>query len=408
LPHQQRFYTHYVAPLLRKKQKVFVVISDALRYECGVELASKITSMDRYTSSCEAMVSSLPSYTQLGMASLLPHKTLSIGDRNDTVYVDGTSSTGTNNRDKILKSNEANAQAIGYEAFLKLSRDEGRAFAKQSSVIYIYHDEIDKMGEKNESKTFDAVQSTFTTLIKIIKQISNFNGSNIFLTSDHGFLYTQRATEESEFCRVDAKDAVRFNRRFIIGRGLEATTCTAKYTPEALGIDTQNEILIAKSINKIRLQGGGNRFVHGGATLQELVIPLISIKKKRTTDTREVNVEILPLRSVSTNSVTVKLYQSDIADEKTKPVTLRVAFESPDGQQLSDSITHTFDSQEQYDTNRETRFTLTFKKDIDAYNNKTIRLVARKILPQSSETPVYKQIDVKLALSIFNDFDDDF
>jgi uncharacterized protein (TIGR02687 family) len=342
------------------------------------------------------------------MASLLPHKTLSIGDRNDTVYVDGTSSAGTNNRDKILKSNEANAQAIGYEAFLKLSRDEGRAFAKQSSVIYIYHDEIDKMGEKNESKTFDAVQSTFTTLIKIIKQISNFNGSNIFLTSDHGFLYTQRATEESEFCRVDAKDAVRFNRRFIIGRGLEATTCTAKYTPKTLGIDTQNEILIAKSINKIRLQGGGNRFVHGGATLQELVIPLISIKKKRTTDTREVNVEILPLRSVSTNSVTVKLYQSDIADEKTKPVTLRVAFESPDGQQLSDSITHTFDSQEQYDTNRETRFTLTFKKDIDAYNNKTIRLVARKILPQSSETPVYKQIDVKLALSIFNDFDDDF
>jgi hypothetical protein len=123
--HQQKFYTHYVAPLLRKNQKVFVVISDALCYECGVELTSKISSMDKYTSICNAMVSSLPSYTQLGMASLLPHNKLSIGDKNDLVSIDDISSSGTANRDKILKSYDENANAIGYEAFLKLSRDDG-------------------------------------------------------------------------------------------------------------------------------------------------------------------------------------------------------------------------------------------------------------------------------------------
>ena len=407
MPHQQKFYQRKVEPLLRKKKKVFVIISDALRYECGVELTSKINSMDRYAAECDYMVSSLPSYTQLGMASLLPHKRLSIGNKNDIVFVDDRSSSGTKNRDKILKAYDEASLAIGYEAFLRLGRDEGRGLVKKSSVIYIYHDEIDKMGEKNEIKTFDAVQSTFETLTKIVRQVSNFNGSNIFITSDHGFLYTNKPTADSEFCQVDSRGSIKSNRRFIIGQELHPNTCVSKYEADTLGIDGDNEYLIARSINKIRVQGGGNRFVHGGATLQELVIPLIEISKQRTTDVRDVNVDIIPLRNISTNTVNVSLYQSGIVDEKTKAITLRISFESSDGVGLSDEFRHTFDSTEQYDTNRETRLRLTFRQDINAYNNQTIRLVTRKVLPHSSETPIYKVLDVRLALSFFNDFDDD-
>lgn len=408
LSHQQKFYSNFVEPLLAKNQKVFVIISDALRYECGVELGSIITSIDKYTSSCESMVSSLPSYTQLGMASLLPHKQLSIGDKNDIVFIDEKSSSGMANRDKILKSYDMNAAAIGYEEFLKFTRDDGREYVKNSSAIYIYHDEIDKMGEKNEIKTFDAVSSTFDTIVKIVKQISNFNGSNIFITSDHGFLYTNQPTLDSEFCKVESDGSVKSNRRFIIGKSLEASTCVTKYDGQALGISGENEFLIAKSINKIRVQGGGNRFVHGGSSLQELVIPLISIKKKRSTDVRDVNVDIIPLRNISTNTVNVSLYQSEIVDDKTKPITLKISFESSKGVMLSDEFKHTFDSVEQYDTNRETRFRLSFKQDINEYNNQNIKLVAKKVLDGSSETPIYKELEVKLVLSFFNDFDDDF
>lgn len=408
LPHQQKFYSHNIEPLTRKNQKSFVIISDALRYECGVELTSKIAGLDKYTSECESMVSSLPSYTQLGMASLLPNKKLSIGDKNDIVFIDDKSSSGTANRDKILKSYDENASAIGYEEFLKFDRNDGREFVKNSSVIYIYHDEIDKMGEKNEIKTFDAVLSTFETITKIVKQISNFNGLNIFITSDHGFLYTNRPTADSEFCRVEEGDAIKLNRRFIIGRNLSNSTCVTKYDGKNLGIEGENEFMIAKSINKIRVQGGGNRFVHGGASLQELVIPLIKIKKKRATDVQDVNVDIIPLRNISTNMVNISLYQSEIVDEKTKSITLKISFESSNGVMLSDEIKHTFDSTQQYDTNRETRFKITFKQDINDYNNQTIKLVTKKVLDGSSETPVYKELEVKLALSFFNVFDDEF
>jgi len=413
IPHQQEFYHTKVEPYLQKKNKVFVIISDALRYECGVELTSRILAenkkKDRFSATISSMLSSLPSYTQLGMASLLPHKKLSIQDKNDIVFIDDKSSAGTANRDKILKSYDENAMAIGYEDFLKYKRDEGRALVKNASVVYIYHDEIDKMGEKNEIKTFDAVQSTFKSIIKIIKQISNFNGSNILITSDHGFLYTNQATQESEFCKVEAQGAIKQNRRFIIGQNLESSTCVAKYKGVDLGIDGNNEYLIPKSINKIRVQGGGNRFIHGGASLQELVIPLIEVNiGKGKKEIKQVNVDIIPIRNISTNTVNVSLYQSEVVDDKTKPITLKISFQSADGVLLSDEFKHTFNSTEQYDTNRETKFKMTFKQNINDYNNQNIKLVTQKVLDGSSETPIYKEFEVKLALSFFNDFNDDF
>ena len=404
--HQQSFYNQYVEPA-SKSQRVFVVISDALRYECGVELSSKITSIDKYNSKCKYMVSSLPSYTQLGMASLLPHKTLKISDKNDTVMVDDKSSSGVANRDKALKAYNEKSFAIGYEEFLKYERNEWREFVKEYQVIYIYHDEIDKMGEKNEIKTFDAVESTIDTISKIVKQIFNFNGSSVLVTSDHGFLYTNQPTLESEFCQVDTDGSIKANRRFIIGKNLQESNCTVKFNSKDLGLDGENEFLIPKSINKIRLSGGGNRFVHGGATLQELVIPVIEIKKQRQENTKIVNVEIIPIRNISTNSVNISLYQSEIVDEKTQPITLKIAFESIDEKVLSDEIKYTFDSNEQYDTNRETRLKLTFKQDVNEYNNKTIKLVARRVIDGSTETPLYKELETKLQLTFFSDFDND-
>ena len=75
-----------------------MIISDALRYECAKEL-SKVISYENtdnrsFNVKEEFMISSLPSYTQLGMASLLPNNEVEIKSTDDTVYVDGKSSKG--------------------------------------------------------------------------------------------------------------------------------------------------------------------------------------------------------------------------------------------------------------------------------------------------------------------------
>src|SRR5207248_462693 len=82
------------------------------------------------------------------------------------------------------------------------------------------------------------------------------------------------------------------NRRFVLGKGLKVDSAFATFAAAQLGLQSDLEVQIPKSIHRLRLAGGGSRFVHGGATLQEIVVPVLAVNKKRKSDTRLVNVEV--------------------------------------------------------------------------------------------------------------------
>jgi hypothetical protein len=87
---QANFYKEQAAEYRRKDQKVAVIISDALRFEVGEECLRRIRGLDRFDAELKPMISSLPSYTQLGMAALLPHSALALaGDGSGDVISDG-------------------------------------------------------------------------------------------------------------------------------------------------------------------------------------------------------------------------------------------------------------------------------------------------------------------------------
>ena len=60
---QKNFFEHHVLPFLEKDNKIYVIISDALRYEIGDELLSLIRQEDRYDVNIEPALAMLPSYT---------------------------------------------------------------------------------------------------------------------------------------------------------------------------------------------------------------------------------------------------------------------------------------------------------------------------------------------------------
>jgi uncharacterized protein (TIGR02687 family) len=408
-PKQRHFFKNYIQPVIDKDENIVVIISDAMRYECGLELSNILSSINRYSTECVPMVCSLPSYTQLGMASLLPHQELEIRDQNDQVFVDGKNSAGVAARKKILQDIHPKATAITDEDFLAFNRDDGRAFVKEYNVIYIYHDEIDSTGDKlsSEERVFEAVESSFDTITRIIKQAAGFNRTNVLITSDHGFLYQNRPTEESEFCQYsDIEKPMKMNRRFVIGKDISVNTCTQKFSSDELDIKGENQFLFTTSINKIRVQGGGNRFVHGSASLQELVIPLISSSKKRIDDVRMVDVDVLPMPRITTNSINVSFLQTEPISEKVQPIVLKCGFYTLTGELISSTHTVTFDSSEQDSRNREKRLKFEFKQNANEFNNQTIVMMMKKILSNSTEEPLFKEAQTQLKLSFFNDFDD--
>jgi hypothetical protein len=77
------------------RHKVFVIISDTLRYEAAAEFAQRLRSANRWTAEVDALFGVLPSYTQLAMAALLPGQHLVVDAATATVTVDGQSATGT-------------------------------------------------------------------------------------------------------------------------------------------------------------------------------------------------------------------------------------------------------------------------------------------------------------------------
>lgn len=410
---QKEFFEHWVRPFLRKDNKVCVIISDAMRYEIGDELLSLIRQEDRYSAELEPALSMLPSYTQLGMAALLPNKALAIADNeNGTVLVDGQSSQGTANRIKILgQAISQRATACKADELMAMKGDDCRALVRDHDVIYVYHNRIDATGDKRESeeRVFEAVEGTLQELIRLIKKLTGANANNLLVTSDHGFIYQNRAIDESDFSGVDAEgDQILFrDRRFVLGKGLAEASSLHKFTPEQLGLAGEVEVQIPKSINRLRLKGSGSRFVHGGASLQEVVIPVLKINKKRQSDVTAVEVDILRGASsiITSGQLAVTMYQAGPVTDKIQPRALRAGIYTESGDLISDSHDLTFELSSDNPRERELQVRFVLTRKADEANGQEVILRLEEKHAGTSHYKEYKSLRYVMRRSFTSDFE---
>jgi uncharacterized protein (TIGR02687 family) len=408
---QSDFYERQVAPFLERNNKVFVIISDALRYEIGEELLRRIRQEDRFEAELEPALTLLPSYTQLGMAALLPHQRLEV-TASGAVLVDGESATGTENRKKILqRALPGRATALSTRALLAMSRDESRALFRDHEVVYVYQNRIDAAGDKRdtEEQVFDAAEATLDELVRLIKKLVNANVTNLLVTADHGFLYQNQPLDESDFASQEPVGAAigLLNRRFVLGQGLTQTSSFKHFTAAAVGLAGATEMLIPKSVNRLRVRGAGSRYVHGGATLQEIVIPVLRINKKRESDISQVDVDILRGASsvITTGQLSVVFYQTAPATAKVQPRRLRAGIYTQAGQLISDRHDLLFDLPSDNPRERElpVRFILT--NEADAANNQEVILRLEEPVEGTSFYRDYKTARYLLRRAFTSDFD---
>lgn len=408
---QKQFYQQWVVPYTKKENRVFVIISDALRYESAAELRELILQEDRYTATLNAVLGSLPSYTQLGMASLLPHTALTFEEQNDIVYADGISTQGTPNRTKVLQKTYPGSIAIGAEDFLKMkSNTEGREFIKPYNVIYIYSNHIDKKGDDktSESEVFEATEMEFDYLLRILKHINNMNGYNMIITADHGYLYQHNRLDESDFTDfTPAGTLYKTSRRFVLGQHLAPSASVQKWEAGTLGFSDDTEAQIPKSINRIRISGAGSRFVHGGASLQEIVVPVLEINKARKSDIEQVEIDIISGTSnITSNTFAVSFYQKQPVADKIQPRQVKAGFYTGAGQLISDVITLLFNSTESDAMAREKRQSFLFTAEASKHNGQDVSLKLEEQIEGTSQFKIYKSITYRMLIAFSSEFDD--
>ena len=367
-PKQYDFYKTEVAQV---DQKLVVIISDAMRYEVGVELLSKMHADPNNTAEMRYLLASIPSKTNIGMAQLLPgEKTFNDGD-----ILSDTITTASTNRAKILQDYQPNAEAVQFESVKNAKQSENRALFKKD-LVYVYHDVIDAIGDKrvSERRTFEAVKNAIAELTRFVKLLhGSYNVTNVLITADHGFLYNDEKLEDKELEKIPGDPFISHNRFFItktkekneLGYTIPLQNTTA-FKEEAF-------VHIPFSTNRYKKGGVGHQFVHGGASLQELVTPLIISSRKRVEVSRKVNPSLLnkgKLRVVS-NILKFNILQENEVSRLEKERTITIALYK-DSSKVSNEIKLVLNSTSEAPSDRLTNIELIL--DAAAVNESVLKL----------------------------------
>lgn len=342
IPQQTSFYTSFVSRLAANG-RVFVILSDALRYEVAVELTGQLIRETRGAAKITGVQSIFPSVTKFGMAALLPHRKLQL-TKDGQVLCDGAPTDGLANREKLLKS--VGGTAIGYKELIALRQAERRERLSGANVIYIYHNVIDAVGDKalTEDQVFDACEQAILEIKNLVRLIMNdLNGTNILITADHGFLYSYKPLEESDKAeRSFVSGTVReLERRYVLAAG----DCAAEHMLKIplKGLNTMLTGFTPMNGIRMKISGGGMNYVHGGVSLQECVVPVIEFRNQRTGQNqsgRKTELQLLSQsRRISNSIFSLDFYQKEPVGGKISPAIYEVYLADQAGNAVSDKST---------------------------------------------------------------------
>jgi hypothetical protein len=215
--------------------------------------------------------------------------------------------------------------------------------------------------------------------------------------------------EDSDFLsETDVSGTVLYrHRRFILGKGLTTNSALMHLSSKQIGLVGDMEVMLPLANQRMKRQGSGSRYVHGGASLQEIVVPILRVNKKRVSDVEFVEVDILSTsgRIISTGQLVVKLYQRDPVNDKLQPVTLRVGIYSQDGALISEEKTINFDYSSDNPRDREFQCSLVLSTKAEQANNQQIILKLEKPIPGTNKYQFYKSETYTLRRAFSSDFE---
>lgn len=363
IPLQREFYN---ANLRYTKERTVVIISDAMRYEVGQELFARMQDDPKCTAKLSVQLSVLPSYTRLGMAALLPHKTLEMTD-DFQVLVDGILCDNLAGRQQVLQSYNPDSVCVQFDDIKNLKVAELRDVLTKRQIIYVYHNQIDARGDKanTEDEVFNACEEAVQEIVDLIHRISvSGNTYHFIVTADHGFIYKRDKLTESDKISGKSADKAFANRRFIVSKAaLGDDGIDHMSMGRILGNEDSKMVSYPVSSNVFKVAGGGANYVHGGSSPQEMLVPVLEFKMERGhMETKNAEIALVSIVHKITNLITsMDFIQSDAVSDTVKAAKYRIFFLSEDNEKISNENSYVADSREENAQKRIFRMRFTFK-----------------------------------------------
>lgn len=400
LKRQEDFYRNYLKAY-EGKNRVIVIISDAFRYECAKELMERLELDEKCTPKLECMISGLPSVTSVGMASLLPHKELQVDDKLN-VTVDGQTCGDLASRDKILKAQNENNVALAFDEVTSANKEKIRELLQKKNIVYIYHNQVDARGDKpaSENEVFTACSEAIEEIHKLIKKLTGYiSAPKFFITADHGFLYKRDKLHEFDKVSYDREICAYSNKRFLL-----TTQKVNEPGMKSRLMAYMNNLYVATPIGAdiFKVAGGGQNYVHGGSSLQEMLIPVIEL----TTNTRAVAYDYVDVILTSVNRKVTNLItyfdfiQTEKVTDTMKARSLVAYFTTEDGEKISFDVPIVANSREDAPEKRTFHEKFTLKSREYKYGDKYYLVLT----DANDEKNILQQYEFMIDIAFVDDF----
>lgn len=411
---QSGFYDRYIRPA---KSRVFVIISDALRYGVATSLEESLKKESLCQVTLRSMQAVFPTITKFGMAALLPHKKLSVelkgNDKTERLVVlaDGMS-TDAGNRDAVLKAANPKSVVIKASEFKSLKREELNPKLNGMEVVYIYHDTIDEAGHKGD--VFTACDTAVREIVDLMKRVINmFRAPNVYVTADHGFLYTRDALTEDEKVdkTSDCSQDIEYGRRYAI---MQKGSTPEYLMPVKFLYNDEMDAFAPRENTRIKMRGNDGNFVHGGISLQEMVVPVVEcyflrgdnkelLQNRSKYETKPVTIALLSAsRKVSNLIFNLDFYQETLVSDNREKAEYQVYFTDEAGNKICEPRRIIADKRTEDE--KQKPFKVSFNLKQGKYSNADIYYL---VIADDSGLEVKKiefQIDIPFATDDFNFF----
>lgn len=289
--HQTQVFSEILSA--RPKPVAYFMV-DAMRFEMGLELAERLPKTSEV--SVKPAVTALPSITPIGMAALLPGASANftvieqggkLGSRIEQSFLPDVTA-----RRKFAVARVPNLVDLTLDELLGLPASKLAKKVEGAQVVVVRSQEIDHAGENGFTVQARQIMDTvIDNIARALRKLAVAGVENAVISADHGHLFF--ATDRDESMRTDPPggNTVELHRRCWIGRGGSTPPGCIRVPASALGYASDLEFVFPKASGVFRA-GGDLAFHHGGTSLQEMVVPVLTVRTQGREEPKKASANI--------------------------------------------------------------------------------------------------------------------
>lgn len=331
-----------VRPALDTSPLAFVIV-DALRYEMGMELFTSLTQAGRIRDGhVGPAIGVVPTITPIGMAALLP------GAEGGVALVPANGDVAAAIKDRVLK-NYADRRALWNDRFdscladltlgevLTMRADKLKKAVAGKALVLVRSQEIDEFGEQgNLYQARRTMSEIIGDVKKAVNLLANVGISQFVIAADHGHLLFEELDDDQ---KIDPPggETVGLHRRCWVGRGGTTAPGVLRVKAVDVGMGGDLELAFPRGLGAFKA-GGATTYFHGGLSLQELVVPVLTFVMEGVRAVAEGKTGFslaFPQGKITNRVFTVTArfdqYQRSLMDDPTLAVTRRMRCDAWDG-----------------------------------------------------------------------------